>query len=105
MRPVRRLAPDVEGIMSRAPTHRELEVLRYLAAGNMRIAHTMVPGALHPVLCKGVAVINLRARTVDALLQAGWIMSAMDGYSLTCAGRDVAEVKTFVRAFAEGIGS
>lgn len=91
--------------MKRAPTSRELEVLRYLAAGNMRIGPTAPKSVLHPVLCRGVAVINITTRTVDALLQAGWVMSGIDGFSLTAHGRDVAECKTFVRAFAEGLRS
>lgn len=91
--------------MSRAPTDRELEVLRYLAAGNVRIAPAAPTSGMHPVLCRGVAVINIRARTVDALLQAGWIASGMDGFKLTSTGRDVAEVKAFVRAFTEGLSA
>jgi hypothetical protein len=87
---------------SRAPTHRELEVLRYLAVG-MHIG--MATGKnTHPVLAKGVEVIRIQTRTINALCRAGWIAQTDDTLTLTSAGRDVAECKTFVRAFAAGVG-
>lgn len=81
----------------RAPTRREMEVLRYLACG-MTIGPPAHLFAHRPVLAKDVVVINLQHATVARLRSAGWLD---DEYRITTAGRDVAEVKAFVRAFSE----
>jgi hypothetical protein len=88
--------------MSRTPTVRELEVLRYLAAG-MYIQLAPTKQRLHPVIAKNVTVISIQPATLTALYVAGWVDAKFAGKAtITHAGRDVAECKTFVRAFAEG---
>lgn len=86
--------------MSRVPTHREREVLRYLAVG---MALERVPGTLAVrVTARGVVVTTLRASTVKVMQIAGWLGEAPDGrVFLTMLGRDVAECGVFVRAFSE----
>lgn len=85
--------------MSRAPTHREREVLRYLAVGM-----ALERGDKHAahVVAKGVRVTTLHASTVRLMIAAGWLGEAPDGrVFLTMLGRDVAECGVFVRAFSE----
>lgn len=85
---------------NRAPTHREREVLRYLAAG-MRLE--LWPSRQSArVVVKGVTVTTLRANTVRDMAAAGWLGEHPErGYFLTLRGRDVAECGAFVRAFSE----
>lgn len=84
--------------MTRIPTARQLEVLKYLSVG-MHLDRQKLPNSYTlPVICKGVEVIRVQIRTVLALRAAGWID---ENLMLTAGGRAVAECKTFVRAFAE----
>jgi hypothetical protein len=101
----------------RSPTRRELEILRYLAVG-MTFGETTSDFKTYPVEAKGVEVTSVQRATIAQLLAHGWICPNRDGYVvernpdntvrvpdehfvLTRLGRDVAEVKAFVRAFAE----
>jgi hypothetical protein len=84
--------------MNRVPTHREREVLRYLAVG-MRLERG---GTFAYVTTKGVIVTKLRAHTVKLMEIAGWLGEDPErGCFLTMLGRDVAECGVFVRAFSE----
>lgn len=87
---------------SRAPSHRELELLRYLAVGMRFDAPPLGRPQLVPLVAKGVTVTTVQVSTVKELLRQGWIAEAAGGVLLTARGRDVAECKAFVRAFAEG---
>lgn len=86
--------------MNRVPTHREREVLRYLAVG-MRLEYASSSSQVH-VVVKGVTVTTLRPSTLQSMIDAGWLGKAPDGrVFLTMLGRDVAECGVFVRAFSE----
>jgi len=86
--------------MNRAPTRRELEILRYLAC-DMRIE--MSVAGVNPLICKDVTVDTVRRMTVDVLYLAGWIelLPGTMTYTITPLGRDVADVKAFVRGFSQ----
>lgn len=85
--------------MTRTPTKRELEILRYLNAG-MHVGPETPPRRNRAIVARGVAVISVQHGTIEQLLAAGWLDTEL---KLTKAGRDVADCKAFVRAFAEGV--
>lgn len=83
-----------------APTTSQLKTLKLLAAGvELR---PITDGRCQLVLHR-IVVGMTRAKNVGRLVDAGWLhfVASDNRYYLTDAGRQRAEVKTFVRAFSE----
>lgn len=89
----------------RVPTPQQLRILRLLAAG-VQLHDPDHEGGKYRLLLSNNLAGTVQARTVGAMLTAGWILDGVGGqWALTPAGRAHAEVNTFVRSFAEELAS
>lgn len=84
----------------RAPTRRELQVLRWILCG----AELYEQGERHYRVA-GISAVGpnelVERRVVDRLRTAGWLGFTPRHAFLTLRGRDVAELSATVRSYAE----
>jgi hypothetical protein len=83
-----------------------MRTMRLLAAGATITGAAEPPSGYH-IIIKTVRVQRVTTRVMHEMMTHGWIAfsGARNRWELTPLGRDLVDVKTFVRAFADAQGA
>jgi hypothetical protein len=84
-----------------APTSTQMRVMRKLDAG-AELLMANREASTHALTMNGAVLQVLRIDTVHAMALSGWIAlnAAKDRYELTRAGKDLVDVRVYVRGLA-----